>query len=297
MAARARMGESNSQTAQIHLSGAKGIAPSRWRASGTARAYVTVRVSGTAVCIKSRASPPSVAPVWHETLPPFCVSPSSIIVIQIHRLSMFPGFSRVVAVETISISDLVQLQQSTVDEFIHLPITLTEGGRGKLLLTLSFQIQSLKPSAVQTQLASIAAHEIMPRHNTLPPAATSDTLSRIMSRLGAISRFSVKFAQLHPVSAAAVTLVGAMAESIELQLDSNASCATLMLDVHRVLAFTESTEVLPQISRSASLISEILACVVDCVRYVYNHRDRGTAPSFDRDREIQGAARSAKYIA
>ncbi|KAJ7159778.1 hypothetical protein C8R46DRAFT_374101 [Mycena filopes] len=278
------MVKSSSQLAQIRLIGATGLPSSRWGSRGS-RVYVTVQVSGSPDHIKSLASPSSAAPVWHETLPPLSVTSSSVLTFQIHRLAMLPGFSRLISQAIVSMGELGKLNEDSSDDLIHLPTTPHGQGTGRPVLTFSLQVQDLSATVVANQIAPLA---VGIQRGKPPTTATSETLSQIMIRLGAVSQFAVKFAQLHPVSAAAVAIVGGMAKSIELKLDSNTACAALMLDVHRVLRFVESAEVLPQIGAHVELISSILACVVDCVRHAYNQRGAGafeilTSPSNEKD--------------
>ncbi|KAJ7151871.1 hypothetical protein C8R43DRAFT_1190519 [Mycena crocata] len=263
------MGDSSPRIAQIPLIGATGIPPPRWSIRGSTRAHVTIQALAPAAFLRSKVSPPSAAPVWRETLPPISVAYSSVLVIQIHRTSLFPGFNRLIAGRTISITDLISLRESSADGVIHLLMT----PHGKPVLMLSLEIEALTAAAVINQIAPVATARTGEGSKTTP---ASETISRIMLRLGVISKMTVKFAQLHPISNAAVTIVGAISSTLEAQFDLDNTCAALMLDVHRVLAFTESAELLPNLTGYADLISQILVCVVRCVRYVHNRRAGGT---------------------
>ncbi|KAJ7039296.1 hypothetical protein C8F04DRAFT_1086376 [Mycena alexandri] len=259
------MADSSLQTLQIFLISATGIPRPRWSLRDGTKTYVTVdEVLSNARC-GSTLSAGNTTPEWREMLAPFHLSHSSLLRFKIYRRwpILFLGFNQLVATREISVAELIRMQRTSSDSVISLAMSANES---TAVLNLSLELQDLTTSAARAQISTMternsnAAVEISRNR--------SNTFSLIAVRLGTLARIAQPFAQLHPISEGALTLVQKMVGALELRLDSDISLQEMTADVYRVLAFVESAELVPRLECLTPLIHETLRCVVDCIRYV-----------------------------
>ncbi|KAJ7166165.1 hypothetical protein C8R46DRAFT_1097229 [Mycena filopes] len=255
---------SDLKTVQISAISATAVPPPWYSLSTQTRAYITIHDTQSTARLRSQLSSLSATPVWRETLPPVAVSLSSTLILKIYRQRplLFLGFNRLIATRTITVAELVSMQDDS--DAISLNMIPQDPGAGELFLNLTLGIQDLTATAVIGQIPQKATSE----ESGTPYA--SQTLAHIIVRLGMISSFAVTFAELHPISAAAVTLVKEMGKSIEHQLESHIRVKALMVNVHGTLKFVESTQLRVHMEQHQDLIREVLQCTVDCVRYAWS---------------------------
>ncbi|KAJ7151864.1 hypothetical protein C8R43DRAFT_1127498 [Mycena crocata] len=260
------MTDPRSTIASIFLLSVTGIPPPRWSLRGGTRAYVTVQVAGETTPVRSKVSPISAAPVWRETLPPLAVTLASTLAIQIYRRSIFPGFSRLISAKTVSVAELAEMQRCSADGPISLAMESNSSEDRKQLLNFFLRMEDLTATTLMKQIVPMTAPKPIPEH-----LSVSQTFSHIIVRLGLITQF----AQFYPGAAVALAVVSSVAKALGHRIASNTVCADILRDIERVLGFVKSAELLPRIALYAHLIPEILICVVNCVRHIFDGRDSG----------------------
>ncbi|KAJ7174719.1 hypothetical protein C8R46DRAFT_1347799 [Mycena filopes] len=239
-----------------------GIRPPSY--GGRAQAYVTVQEVQSGIQLRSKLSTPSTgAQVWRETLIPITVSQSSFFVLKIYRRRslFFLALNQLIATHRITMAELLEMGDNRPDDVVSVELAAHKGG--KISVDFSFRVQNLTASAVIAQISPMAGEEgVLDKSGQ-----ASKTVSKIVGRLKILSGVARNLAELNPISAAAVTLVESMTKTLNLLADSNDKVRDLMGDVHHVLNFVESTELLPQMEQHATLILEILQCIMDCMQY------------------------------
>ncbi|KAJ7174723.1 WD40-repeat-containing domain protein [Mycena filopes] len=265
------MSQNDLKTVQISAISATTVLPPWYGLSAETRAYITIYDTESTVRLRGKLSGLSAKPVWGETFPPVAVSLSSTLVFKIYRRRpfFFLGFNRLTATRTITVGELVKMQESSLDDVISLEMIPEAATAGQSFLNLALHVQDLTASAVIGQIPQNAAT----KEQGTP--YVSHAVAHIIVRLGTISNFAVALAELHPVAAAAVTLVKEMGKSIEHQLESDIRVKALMVDVDGVLKFVESAESQLHMKQHQGLIREVLQCTVDCVRYAWSGSNYG----------------------